>query len=205
MERTQCTAVWSKEHHASHLAQRGGCGKVCLCLLSEVAVFGIRRSCPWRTRKKKQRSHILWHFSWLGSGSETCSCSQVLQPLWGANRKTDLEKQQPGSQAILLKLSHVTTLSFGNTSGTSSLHCLCQEQGHEAHCLTCAPTQTTGMWEVQIQIPDILHTQSKEHHGPLKWPEVGRNRTVFSVYVTMPYLCLLVDSSHHFLFPPEIF
>jgi len=55
--------------------------------------------------EERQRSHILWHFSWLGSRSQTCSCSQVLQPVWGAKRKRDLEKQQPDSQPILLKFS----------------------------------------------------------------------------------------------------
>jgi len=63
------------------------------------------RVLSWRTRKEKQRSHILWNFSWLGSRSQTSSSSQILKPVWGAKKSKDLEKQQPGSQTILLKFS----------------------------------------------------------------------------------------------------
>lgn len=59
--------------------QRGKRGEICLCLLSEVPVLGTWRFCSQRTREAKTRSHILWHFSWLGSRSQTYTSVQVLQ------------------------------------------------------------------------------------------------------------------------------
>lgn len=88
-----CIATWSKGEHSHCLFGENGCGEVCLCLLSEVVVFGVWKSHLWRTGEEKQRSHIPWNFSWLGSRSQTCSSSVTC--LRGQKEQRQRNNNQP--------------------------------------------------------------------------------------------------------------
>lgn len=56
MEGLQYFTLWSKGEHSSHLLGEQRCGEICLCLLSEVVVFGTLESCLGGPERKSREA-----------------------------------------------------------------------------------------------------------------------------------------------------